>query len=134
MGRAVARPLPEALLITPDFPPAPGGAQRLLHRLAADATRVRFRVVTSAPAGPQDDDRETFAIRRVRTPRARTAAVLALNAAGVMEGLRRRPDVIVSGHIVTSPAAASLAAVLRRPIVQYVYAIELAARPRLARF
>jgi phosphatidylinositol alpha-1,6-mannosyltransferase len=135
MGRAVARPRPEALLLTPDFPPAPGGAQRLLHRLAADAARVGFRVVTTARAGaPGSDEHEPFAIRRVRAPRTQTAAVLALNAAGVVEGLRRRPDVIVSGHIVTSPAAAILAAVLRRPVVQYVYAIELAARPRLARF
>jgi hypothetical protein len=33
------------LLLTPDFPPARGGIQRLLGHLVGDATRVRFRVV-----------------------------------------------------------------------------------------
>jgi phosphatidylinositol alpha-1,6-mannosyltransferase len=122
------------LLLTPDFPPAPGGVQRLLHRAAADATRVRFRVLTTAPGKSVDDGTEAFPLRRVRAPRSRAATVLALNAAGVAEGVRRRPDVILSGHIVTSPAAVVLAAALRRPVVQYVYAMEVTARPRLARF
>jgi phosphatidyl-myo-inositol dimannoside synthase len=42
--------------------------------------------------------------------------------------------VIVSGHIVASPAAATLARVARRPVVQYVYALEVPARAGLARF
>jgi phosphatidylinositol alpha-1,6-mannosyltransferase len=115
----VARSLPEALLLTPDFPPARGGIQLLLGRLVADATRVRFRVVTVDPA---------------RRGAGRTAAIAGLNVRGVAAGLRRRPDVILSGHIVTSPAAAALARGLRRPVVQYVYALEVPARPRLARF
>jgi phosphatidyl-myo-inositol dimannoside synthase len=115
----VARAVPEVLLLTPDFPPARGGIQLLLGHLASDATRVRFRVVTlrSTDGGP-----------------SRALAIAGLNARGLLQGVRRRPDVILSGHVVTSPAAAALARITGRPVVQYVYGMEVPARPRLARF
>jgi phosphatidyl-myo-inositol dimannoside synthase len=64
-------------------------------------------------------------------PRARTAL---LNAEALRVARRVRPDVVLSGHIVTSPGAALLRRALRRPVVQYVYAKELGAKPLLARF
>jgi phosphatidylinositol alpha-1,6-mannosyltransferase len=131
----VIRARPEALLLTPDFPPAKGGVQRLLHRLARDATRVRFRVVTLSPRGAVPiENHDRSAVRRVRERVPRARAILALNAAALWEGVRTRPDVVVSGHVVTSPAAAGLRRILGRRTIQYVYAMELATRPRLARF
>ena len=115
----MARSLPEALLLTPDFPPAAGGSSCCSDAWSRTPRRVRFRVVTlgGRPGAA-----------------GRAAAIGALNARGVAAGLRRRPDVILSGHVVTSPAAAVLARVLRRPVVQYVYGLEVPARPKLARF
>jgi phosphatidylinositol alpha-1,6-mannosyltransferase len=64
----------------------------------------------------------------------RRAAVLRLNAAAVRVASSFRPDVVLSGHIVTSPAAWAIARRSRVPVVQYLYADELVHRPRLGRF
>ena len=45
-----------------------------------------------------------------------------------------RPDVMLSGHIVTGPAALAAQALLRVPVVQYLYSAELSARPTLSGF
>ena len=67
-------------------------------------------------------------------PAPRPLSTLALNARGTVEGLQYRPDVILSAHIVTSPAAAALRALLRVPVVQYFHGKEIGVRQPLARF
>ena len=47
---------------------------------------------------------------------------------------RQRPDVVLSTHIVASPAAAWIRHQLGVPFVQYVHAKEVGAKPGLARF
>lgn len=121
--------------VTPDFPPAPGGIGTLMHRLAVHATRLRYQVVTLDASGADAFDREQpLAVRRIRGVGGWKAAVAKLNAQAFECGLRIRPDVVVSGHIVTSPSASALSRVLGIPMFQYVYAAELHLRSRLSRF
>ena len=56
-----------------------------------------------------------------------------LNARILWEGVRTRPDAILSLHIVTSPAARLLGRVLGIPVVQYLHADEMRTRPGLTR-
>lgn len=122
-------------VFTPDFPPARGGIQRLVHRLIEHLEAVELTVVTLDQPGAAEFDRmQSFAVDRVRGARRQVAAVARLNAGSVRSALRFRPDVIISAHIVTSPAAALVKRILGVPVVQYLHAIELGARPRLAAF
>jgi phosphatidylinositol alpha-1,6-mannosyltransferase len=52
----------------------------------------------------------------------------------LQEGLRFRPDVVLSSHMVCAPAAAILRRSIGVPYVLYVYADELSATPEIARF
>jgi phosphatidylinositol alpha-1,6-mannosyltransferase len=128
--------MPDVLVLTPDFPPEHGGIQVLMHRVVSSWTRVRPRVVTLAqPSDAEFDPTLSFAVRRVGFGVAgHRLRLIALNALAVLEGIRRRPDVVLSGHIVTSPAAWLLSKLLRVPFVQYLYGQEVAVRPRLTRF
>jgi phosphatidylinositol alpha-1,6-mannosyltransferase len=129
----------QVLLLTPDFPPAIGGIQLLLNRLTAHLD-AEVRVVTLATpgphAGPAQDatgDGEVV-VRRVRALGTHRVNVVGLNVAAMSEAAGRAPHVILSGHIVTSPAAAMLARRWHIPYVQYLYGAEVTRRDRLARF
>jgi phosphatidylinositol alpha-1,6-mannosyltransferase len=126
-------PNPRVLLVTPDFPPAKGGIQLLMHGVAANATRTRVRVLTLGSEGDADFDRAgQLDVRRVWNDRAnRPLAALALNAHSLREALRFRPDVILSGHVVVSLGALVLKRLLGVPLVQYVHADEFRVRPRV---
>lgn len=122
---------PRVLLLTPDYPPARGGIQELLHGIVRHATRVRLRVLTLAPGdGAAGAGHEEPGSRRVSSSGPHGAAIGRLNATAVLEARRWRPDVVLSGHIVTAPGAF----LCRAPFVQYIYAMEAARRPRLTSF
>jgi phosphatidylinositol alpha-1,6-mannosyltransferase len=126
---------PRVLAITPDFPPATGGIQYLTHRLLRHLSLDKFVVTLDDPHAEAFDLGDSLRIRRVRRLRsARRASMLLLNARAVGEALGFRPDVVLSGHILTSPGAWAIARALHVPVVQYFYAKEIAARPRLATF
>ena len=125
-----------ALVLTPDFPPAPGGIQLVMSRLVANLERVEPRVVTLA-FGSEPLTAPTGVAVVAAGSRGRTGnkiSVARLNATSVVEALRFRPAVIVSGHAVTAPAALSARAVTRAPVIQYVHADEARQRSRLFRF
>jgi phosphatidyl-myo-inositol dimannoside synthase len=124
------------LVLTPDFPPARGGIQVLVHRLVRHARQSRMRVVTlDAPQAELFDRREELDVRRLpRVRGSRSAAIALLNGAALREALAFRPDVVLSAHIVTSPAARAIRSAMRVPVVQYLYADEARARPRLTTF
>jgi phosphatidylinositol alpha-1,6-mannosyltransferase len=128
--------LPRLLVLTPDFPPAPGGIQVLTHRLAATVTGFDTRVVTlDAPGAASFDAIGALDTRRVGVDKRPGATrIVALNAAAVADALRSRADVVLSAHIVVSPAAAAIGRVLGTPTVQYFHANEIGDKPRLARF
>jgi phosphatidylinositol alpha-1,6-mannosyltransferase len=128
------RPLRVAVF-TPDFPPARGGIQHLVHRLTEHLVRFRRVVVTiDHPGAPEFDLSQPFAVDRARPARRRAIAIGLLNAQALRSAIRFRPDVVLSAHIVTSPAAAVLTRTLGVPFVQYLHAAEVGTRPRLARF
>lgn len=121
-------------MLTPDFPPVPGGIQAVSGSLAGSASRLQIDVVTiESPNSAELDRDQPFAIRRAGGRRLPHRARIAwLNAASLREGLRSRPAAVLSMHIVTSPAARTLRRVLSVPVVQYLHADEIRGRPRLA--
>ncbi len=127
---------PRVLVLTPEYPPAPGGIQLLVSRIVQHAGRLQVRVVTLAgPGGREFDDAAGDSdVRRVPRWGGHRSSIAAFNAVSVAEARRFRPTVLLSAHIVTAPAAALIGAILRVPFVQYLYAKELGARPALAAF
>lgn len=125
-----------ALVLTPDFPPAPGGIQLLVHRLVVNFEAVESRVVALGGQGAAEFDAAGgIDVTRVaaKGTRRNRLAVARLDLAGVRQGLARRPDVVISAHVVTAPAAALLRAARGVPFLQYLHADELRTRPALAR-
>ncbi len=126
---------PRVLLLTPDFPPAPGGIQLLLHRFASLASRVTVRVVTRTHGdAARWDAASGLDVRRAPAPPGgRRAGLVALNGLALAQARAFRPDVILCGHIVAAPAAVLAGRITRTPIVAYLYADEGPAQPSLAR-
>ncbi len=124
------------LVLTPDFPPAHGGIQLLVHRVVAGWDRIDATVVT--PSGKGDrafDATQRFRVRRVAAPTSSQPLRIAwLNVRSVVHGLRSKPDAVLCGHIVCSPAAAAIRRLRGIGVLQYLYAKELDGRPALARF
>jgi phosphatidylinositol alpha-1,6-mannosyltransferase len=127
---------PRLLILTPDYPPAPGGIQLVSERLAAGIERFDTRVLALEQAGAAQFDRSrSTSVRRVTATGLPHAGRLALlNAHALREALRFRPDVTLSMHLVASPAAAAIRRALGVPVAQYFHAEEIGARPRLAAF
>ncbi len=125
-----------ALIITPDFPPAPGGIQLLIHRLATGFSDLEARVVALGVEGDAEFDATcAVPVGRVagKSSGRNRLAVARLNAAGLRAGLGRRPDVILCGHVVAAPAAALLRRIGRGRVVQYLHGDEFRTRPGLVR-
>jgi phosphatidylinositol alpha-1,6-mannosyltransferase len=126
---------PRLLIITPDFPPAPGGIQTVVHRLASLMNAFETRVITlEGEDTGRFDGHSGLSVRRVGVGGPRGASAAALGAAGVLAALRFRPNLTLSAHIVASPAAAAIRRLLGARTVQLFYAEEIAAKPRLAAF
>jgi phosphatidyl-myo-inositol dimannoside synthase len=127
---------PRLLVITPDFPPARGGIQLLSHRVATGMSGFETHVVAADARGAAEFDAAgSSAVRRVKADRRLGGARnIPLNGVAVAEGLRFRPQVTLSVHIVTSPAAAVLHRATGAPTAQYFHAKEVGAKPRLAAF
>lgn len=138
MAPSVQRPArrPRLLILTPDFPPAPGGIQVVAHRLAGGIERFDVEVVApDAPGSQAFDAAAGVPVHRVRGgPRLRGAGNALLNAAALARALRAHPDVVLSCHIVTSPAASAIRRQLGGRTAQYFHAEEVGAKPRLAAF
>jgi phosphatidyl-myo-inositol dimannoside synthase len=120
------------LLLTIDFPPARGGVQNLLARLAAGLSGTDpVTVVTPATEGDRDwDARQPFAVVRSWPLRRGRLAVVALCARALVEVVRRRPAVIVCGHVLLGPLCRTIRAVFGVPYVAMAYAYEIRA-PRM---
>src|ERR1700693_229963 len=102
--------LPRLLVITPDFPPARGGIQVLVHRLVTGLQGFDTRVVTlDGPGADRFDATTGMRIRGVWSAgRLRGARNVALTARALSEARSFRPDLTLSAHIVASPAAAAI--------------------------
>jgi phosphatidyl-myo-inositol dimannoside synthase len=124
---------PRILVVTPDFPPAPGGIQMLAHRVVRHGERLRCRVVTLGDAAAArfyaDEGLDV-----VRVPPAgldHRLSIARLNAVALREAVRFRATAVLSAHIVAAPAARVLRRGLGLQFVQYLYADELPRRRRL---
>ena len=127
---------PRLLLLTPDFPPAPGGIQVVAHRLASGLEAFDTTVIApDAPDAARFDAGSGVRTHRVRGGGAlRGRANALLNAAALARGISLRPDLTLSLHIVTSPAAAAIRGATGARTAQYFHAEEIGAKPRLAAF
>jgi len=119
------------LLCTPDFPPKTGGIQLLLRRLFEHSGHhVRVVTVETRPARSKLEHQ----VIRTAPVRDHRAEMLALNVETLRQARAWRPQAIISGHIVASPAALIAQAHLDVPVLQYLYSDEMRARHGLARF
>jgi phosphatidylinositol alpha-1,6-mannosyltransferase len=127
---------PRLLIVTPDFPPAPGGIQVVAHRIATGVRALDVEVIAPYASGAERLDAATgVRVSRVHGgARLRGGQNALLNAAALARALRFRPDVTLSAHIVASPAAAAIRRALGARTVQYFHAEEIGAKPRLAAF
>ena len=92
-------------------------------------------VTLAHPEAAAFDERQPYRILRLPTARGgRPVAILALNAGAIALAVRKRPDIVLSAHIIVGPAAALIGRRLGIPFVQYVHAKEIGTRPGLARF
>jgi phosphatidyl-myo-inositol dimannoside synthase len=126
--------MPEVLVVTPDFPPEVGGIQTLAYRLVCAFTRYRPYVVAPSMAGAGAfDDSLPVPVRRAGSTNGRHGRrIVSLNVVGFQEAIRRRPDAILSMHVVSGASALAAGRLLRRPVVLYAHAQELTVRRRLA--
>jgi phosphatidyl-myo-inositol dimannoside synthase len=124
------------LVLTPDFPPAPGGIQLLVHRVVRHAPDLECRVVTlDAPgAASFDGNCDLDVVRVPLLPAPRPLSTLALNIAAVAQAIAFRPQAVLSAHLVMSPSASLIRRLLGVPVIQYFHGKEIGARPRLAGF
>jgi len=127
---------PRVLILTPDFPPASGGIQLVVHRLAATMSRLDPLVV--APGGEEAagfDSHSSVPVRRVpQVALDHRGTVARLNLDSLLAARDFRPDCVLSAHVVTSPSAALLRRRFNIPVAQYLHGSEVGARPRLSAF
>ena len=135
-GDARFGPRSRLLILTTDYPPSRGGIQTLSLRLAEGLGA--FDAYVLAPDGPDaggfDSSRAGRVARSPAPPRIGSGRHVLLNAYALREALRVRPALTLSMHILTSPAAAAIAASGGSRTVQYYHAQEIPHRPRLAAF
>jgi phosphatidylinositol alpha-1,6-mannosyltransferase len=126
------RSKPRVLLVTPDFPPAEGGIQRLMFQVSSRLEGVSCLVVALGLSGAREVGR-TFDIDRVPDwERAlHRAAVARLNWRALRRAVAFRPDVVISGFVTTAPATLVMKTFLGARTIQYLHADEARLRPRL---
>jgi phosphatidyl-myo-inositol dimannoside synthase len=127
---------PRLLLLTPDFPPAPGGIQVVAERLASGMDAFETLVVAPAVAGSRAFDTASgLRVQRVAGgERLRGGRNALLNVVALRTARSFRPALTLSVHIVASPAAAAIRRTLGARTAQYFHAEEIGAKPRLAAF
>src|SRR3954451_6281309 len=110
------------LVLPPAYPPRRGGIQRLLYRVIQHAPSFSTRVVTlSSPGAGEFDAAQPLGIRRVHcVPESGRVSLARLNAVAVREARRFTPHAVLSGHIVTAPAAWAIRKTLGARAAQYL--------------
>lgn len=123
----------KVLILTPDYPPAPGGIQLLMGRLATSLPGAEVRVGTMGAPGAGSSERDEVLFRIPEGGgRGHRLRMAQLNLRGLLAARGWRPDVIVAGHVTTAPAAVLAGRLLRVPFAQYVHADEFRTRPSLS--
>ncbi len=121
------------LVLSPDYPPAMGGIQQLVHRIVTHADRVESMVVTlDHPEAAAFDGAQPHRVLRVPQKLDRRLGIIGLNAQAALAAREFRPDVVLAAHIVTSPAASAIRKMLGVPVCLYLYAKEIGGSRSLA--
>lgn len=121
------------LIATPDFPPAAGGIQVLMARLAERISKYRVTVLTIEQDGAARFDATLpYGVIRIPIAGPHRISIAGLNAAIPLVTAKTSPSAIVSGHVVCGPGALVARKAFRTPVLSYVYAMELAVRRQLA--
>jgi phosphatidylinositol alpha-1,6-mannosyltransferase len=104
-----------------------------MERLVRHWDGVDTRVLTLAATEPRPADTDPSEVRRSRRlpGLGHAGQVAALNAHGLVEALVLRPDAVLSGHVVTSPAALAIHCLTGVPFAQYLHGEEVVARRSL---
>ncbi|WP_161600532.1 glycosyltransferase [Mycolicibacterium hodleri] len=122
------------LLVTPIYPPTRGGIQTLLYQLTASLPGTDVKVITAKERGWEAHDASSGQlIKRVWVPEVSPLirnAMFNFAALGALYGWR--PDVVLCGHIVASPASWMIAKRFKAAHVVYAYGREIGIRPALA--
>jgi len=121
------------LIVTPDYPPAHGGIQILMGKLARLLPVAALHVVTlDHPEAAGHDRAHAVSVHRVAA-RPRRLRIGALSVRALACAARFHPDVSLLGHV----AAAPVGAVLRAagiPVVTYAHAEEFRVWPARSAF
>ncbi len=121
---------PRVYLLTWDFPPSKGGIQRWMHELAVRLPDAELTVFAPTARGSRQFDRALASrvIRLHASSRGSVPWLCVLMLAVAWRSLVHRPDVIVCGHVVTTPAAMLVQAILRIPCILFVHGVEIRGR------
>ena len=105
------------LVLAPDFPPAFGGIQVLVHRVVSHWKDLDVLVLTAAEGPVDPDPRIAGPVQRVhaRYAHSRPGRVALLSARAIGEAHRFHPDVVLSSHIVMAPAAWAISRLMGTP-------------------
>lgn len=134
--RSVVNVHPRVLAATVDFPPSPGGIQRLVERVTQHSRYGPVVVVAPHQAGDREFDATQTRIEVVRAPtsaRSGKWVIAAVNISTFLEAWRRRPDALLAAHIMVGPGARLASGLLGIPYVQVLHADEVPAHPGFAR-
>jgi phosphatidylinositol alpha-1,6-mannosyltransferase len=117
---------------TPDYPPMTGGIRLLFERLVRHSS-FSYEVLT--PSIRAEIPQPAMLPSVTRTPRlgGHRSALGLLNAVTIARAVASRPDAVLSGHVVTGPAALAVQGLFGIPAIQYLYAKELNRRPSVTR-
>jgi phosphatidylinositol alpha-1,6-mannosyltransferase len=105
----------------------------LVHRLVTHLKGITCRVLTlDADCATAWDAARPVDVRRVSSRPNHRVGILRLNAATMTEVRRFKPHVLLLMHIIAAPATVAIADIREIPIVTYVHAREVPARPKVA--
>lgn len=122
------------LLLSVDFPPAVGGIQNLLGNLA-EGLAGSHDVCVIAPrrrGSAAWDLGQRYAITRAPAAAIWPFVMCAFLGAAIWSAIRRRPQVVICGHVLLGPVSWLLARLCGARLVVMAYALEIRA-PRMRR-
>ena len=124
-----------SLIVTPDFPPAAGGIQLLMSRVATGLGDLDPLVVTlSSPGETRYDEKTGIRVDRVRrySRLPHPVAIARMNARALRRGLGSAPSFVIAGHITAAPAAVAIRRIHHTKLLLYLHADEIRHRPAVA--
>jgi len=123
------------MLLTPAFPPSTGGIERTAAALAGGLNDFKVEVVAGRPESPvgMRPPAGILVHWAANDPPGGRRATLALSRLALRICLGFRPNLVLSLHIRTMPAARAIARLTGARVILVVHAKEMCEQPALAR-